>query len=338
MSNELVIQTVALPAHIAARVGRVSALTASLAGGLGGGDIFPRISIKGSRFRIVEGGEETVLEKTYLDVVVVGSNPRRSKSFYAKAWDPNDAGGAPDCWSMGGVAPDASIADPQNDLCATCPHNAWGSKTGPQGQKMKACADTKRLAIVAAEDISGPIYLLSVTPAALKDLDVFQKGLQARGIAPEIVITRVSFDTNASFPKLTFSLGGFVDEADIPVIDELIDSGAPKRITGEEDPNTIQATVVETPVRQAPVKAAPAPVKAAPVAAPAAPAVPKRGFGGAKATAAAPVAAAPPAAKVVKPKANVAVAPAMATDNNLANEIAAMLAGEAADDATDASE
>ena len=138
MSN-LVPVSIQVPAHLAARVGAPSALALSLTGGISsttGG--FPRISIKGSRFRIIEGDTETVLDQTFLDVVVVGANPRLSKQWYAKAWTPDSEPSAPDCFSLDGIGPDPESTSPQNDLCASCPQNAWGSKITPQGQQIKA--------------------------------------------------------------------------------------------------------------------------------------------------------------------------------------------------------
>ena len=217
MSN-LVPANIQIPSYLATRVGQPSALAQSIAGGIGGGEAFPRISIKGSRFRIVEGGNETVLDTTTLDVVIVGANPRLSKTWYAKTWTPDSEPSSPDCFSLNGISPDAASTDPQNDLCASCPQNAWGSKITPQGKQVKACADQKRLAVVAADDASGPVYLLQVTPAALKDLNAYQKELSIRGIAPEIVRTRIGFDTDASFPKLKFGFGGFLDEATVRLV------------------------------------------------------------------------------------------------------------------------
>ncbi len=259
MSN-LVPVNVQIPAHLAARVGAPSALALSLTGGISsttGG--FPRISIKGSRFRIIEGDTETVLDQTFLDVVVVGANPRLSKQWYAKAWTPDSEPSAPDCFSLDGIGPDPESTSPQNDLCASCPQNAWGSKITPQGQQIKACADQKRLAVVAADDAGGPVYLLLVTPAALKGLNQYQKELSMRGIPPEIVKTKVSFDTDASFPKLTFGFAGFLDESTQTAVDELFGSDSVKEITGEAvtKPVAIPAPVAKPPAVT--VKPAPAP-------------------------------------------------------------------------------
>jgi hypothetical protein len=321
MSN-IIPANIKIPAHLAARVGVQSALAQSLTGGLSqGGEAFPRISIKGSRFRIVEGDTETVLDSTTLDVVVVGANPRLSKTWYAKQWTPDAEPSAPDCFSLDGIGPDPQSTSPQNDLCASCPQNAWGSKVTQQGQQIKACSDQKRLAVVAADDAGGPVYLLQVTPAALKGLNQYQKELSVRGIPPEIVKTKVAFDTDASFPKLKFTFGGFLDEDTQTTVDALFGSDQVKAITGE-----VPRTPVAVPQIAAP-KAAPKPVAVVEVPAPApapaaAPAAPKRGFGASKATE-----AKPKAAKAAAP----APAPAAQSASSLADEIAALV-GEASDD------
>lgn len=236
MSN-LVPANIQVPAHLTGRIGSPSTLSAALIGGLSSGGSFPRISIKGGRFRIVEGDSETVLDTTALNVVIVGANPRLSKVWYASQWTPDKEPTAPDCFSLDGIRPNPEATNPQSDLCATCPQNAWGSKVTPLGQQVKACADQKRLAVVAAGDPSGPIYLLQVTPAALKNLAQYQRELAAHGIPPEVVKTRVSFDLDASFPKLVFSFAGFLDEETQRIIDDLVGSDQVKEITGEKTVN-----------------------------------------------------------------------------------------------------
>lgn len=323
MSN-LVIANAKIPAHLAARVGQPSVLAQALAGGITGGESFPRISIKGARFRIVENGNETVLNQTTLDVVVVGANPRLSKAWYAKEWSKDNEPSAPDCYSLDGVGPHPESTSPQNDACASCQWNAWGSKVAPNGQQLKACSDKKRLAVVAADDPTGPVYLLEVTPAALRGLNAYQQDLTRHGIAAEIVRTRISFDTNASFPKLQFGFGGYLDEDTMTAVDGLFGSDKVKEITGEQAPVAAPKPVVAAP-RPAPVKAAPPPVEEAEEE-PAPPPAPKRGFG---AAAAAPAAkAAPKAAPKPAPKAEVAVAAV-----SLADEIAGLLDEVGADDA-----
>lgn len=319
--TSIVPANIKVPAHLAARVGVQSALAQSLTGGLssGGGEAFPRISIKGARFRIIDGDTETVLDSTSLDVVIVGANPRLSKTWYAKQWTPDSEPSAPECFSLDGIGPDPQSTKPQNDLCASCPQNAWGSKVTPQGQQIKACADQKRLAVVAADDADGPIYLLQVTPAALKGLNQYQKELSVRGIPPEIVKTKVSFDTDASYPKLKFTFGGFLDEGQQSVVDELFGSARVKDITGENPRTPVAVPQITAP---APTQTAPK-VKAVEVEEEPAPApVVKRGFGAAKSE---------PKAKPAAPKAAPAPAATPAAASSLADEIAALV-GEVADD------
>lgn len=329
MSN-IIPANIKVPAHIAARMKQPSALSTSLAGGISQGGGYPRISIKGSRFRIIEDGAESVLDTTTLEVVIVGANPRLSKTFYQEQWSKDSEPAGPDCFSLDGIKPDASVAAPQNDVCVSCPNNAWGSRVAPNGQQLKACSDQKRLAVVAADDPTGAIYLLQVTPAALKGLNTYQKELSMRGIPAEVVKTKIGFDTDASFPKLKFGFGGFLDEDTQAAVDGLFGTDEVLEITGEK--------VVE---------AAPAPVVAKPKPAPVvveeeeeepAPAPKKKGFGAKSAPvvdeadeeeAPAPKKKRAPAAEKPAPKAK---AKAAEDGDNLADELAALIAGLDDDD------
>jgi len=330
MSN-IVPSNIQIPAHLARVVGQPSALSAALAGGLSGGANYPRISIKGARFRIVEDGTETVLEDTKLSVVIVGANPRLSKTYYAKQWTPDSEPVSPDCYSLDGIRPAADSTTPQHDICASCPMNAWGSKVTPLGQQIKACADQKRLAVVASNDPTGPTYLLQVTPAALKGLAAYQKELSHRGIPVEAVKTVVTFDTDASFPKLLFKFGGFLDEEEYAAVEELFGSDKVLEITGEK---AAAAPEEEAPAPKPAAKVAAKPaVKAAPEPEPE-PEAPKRGFGAKAAPKAAPVAEEDeaPAAKpkaaakpAAKPAAKAAPKVEKAGTTSLADEIAALM-------------
>jgi hypothetical protein len=171
------------------------------------------------------------------------------------------------------------------------------------------------------------VYLLEVTPAALKGLNQYQKELAHRGIAPEIVRTRVSFDTDASFPKLKFGFGGFNDAEAQEAVDPLFGSAQIKEITGETLRQPVAVPQVAAPVA-APVAPKPV-VKVAepePAPTPAEPPAAKRGFGATKQ--AAPVKAATP----VKAAAPAAAAAPMAAAA-LADSIAALVGEVNSDDA-----
>jgi len=174
--------------------------------------------------------------------------------------------------------------------------------------------------------------LLAVTPAALKGLNQYQKELSVRGIPPEIVKTSVSFDTDASFPKLKFSFGGFLEADTQEIVDKLFGTDEVKEVTGESARPVVAVPKIAAP-QAAPkpaVRAAVPVEEPAPAPAPAPAAAPKRGFGASKAEAA-PAATKPAAKPTAKPA---APAPAAAADAmSLADEIAALVGEVSADDA-----
>ena len=79
----------------------------------------------------------------------------------------------------------------------------------------------------------------------------YQKELGMRGIAPEIVRTKISFDTSASFPKLQFGFGGFISEDVQTAIEPLFGSDKVLEITGE---NKAAAPVTPAPEEAPPVE------------------------------------------------------------------------------------
>ena len=335
--NDIVPTNIQIPQHLAGKMGAPSTLAQSLMGGIASKEEavtgFAKISIKGSRFRIVDGGTETVLDAVKLPIVIVGANPKLSKTFYAKAWDKDAEATAPDCYSLNGASPHPDSVDVQNSNCASCQWNAWGSKIGNNGQQLKACADQKRLAVVAADDPTGPVYLLQVTPAALKGLNAYQKELSTRGIPPEIVKTIVSFDTDASFPKLKFGFGGFIEEATQTALENVFGSDEVQEITGEKQPAAIPALTTENP-KPVMVRADPDPVIEEPTI---------RGFGsGTQVVAPAPVAPAPvapaPIPELVQPVAPAPIEEPKAAKvidtevGDLASEIDSLMAELGSDD------
>lgn len=250
MSN-LVPTNVQLPAHLSSRMGQASSITGAMSSGISvGGDApnYKRISKRNSRFRIVDGKDETVLPSDTLRTIIVGAGPVNgvNKVFYKK-WDPDAEDKKPDCYSNLGVVPEADAKDPQAQSCGNCPKNAWGSKITEAGKKMKACADQKRLAVISADDHSEEpeVYLYTVTPSELTDFANYGKQLASKGIPPEMCVTELSFDTKASHPKMQFKFGGFVTESQVATIDKLVISDIVKEIIGGEQ--AVVAEVIEAP-------------------------------------------------------------------------------------------
>lgn len=220
-----------VPAHIAARIaarqqaGKRSALVEALSGA----PQPPRISIKASRFRLVENDVETVVGPE-LDVVIVGANPKVSKVFFANEYDPDADNLRPDCASADGMHPDADVDSPVCDSCAKCPNNVLGSKINKSGAKSKLCSDVRYLAVVPAADPS-KVYALNVSVTAMKPLRQYVQGLANYGIAPEEVVTKLGFDDNASYPLLTFTQGRFLPEKALDAIDDITTGEAVKIAT-----------------------------------------------------------------------------------------------------------
>jgi hypothetical protein len=199
-----------LPAEIA-DVFDADELAGDLYDGIQAG--FAVVSIRGSRWRISKGGDaEAVVNAdgdpvASLECVIVKASRNVSKIYYQEDYAEGDAE-APDCWSVDGITPDAGSGKPQSKTCATCKQNVWGSKITPAGKKTKACGDNRRIAIVPLADILNKKYdgamLLRVPAASLADLALYGKGMAGKGFPYNAVGTKMGFDLEASYPKLTF--------------------------------------------------------------------------------------------------------------------------------------
>ena len=233
--NALVNKKTQLPAHIQA----LKSLNASAAvmGGITSGASIYGIGIKGSRWRLQNPqGEEQVVPNHFLDVVIVSANPNRSKVFYLGAYNPADTEfKAPDCYSDNGATPAARALKPQSPSCDTCPHNVWGSKVNSNGSQTKACADSKKLAVLLADNPTGPIYLLKVPAASLKNLYAFAESLLHRDIPLAGIVARLEFDSTADYPKIKFTPQGWASDAQVSAVLKLADSDEVKTVVGLKD-------------------------------------------------------------------------------------------------------
>jgi hypothetical protein len=265
-----------------------NSLAEAAIGGIGGGQAFPRISIKGSRWRIVEDGVSTPLPSLDINAVVVGANPHVSRMYFSGAYDEDEAR-APDCWSDDGVRPDPAVSTPQCSLCARCPNSVWGSKISPAGKKTLACGNMKRISVVSSDAIGGTVYELIIPGSSTKN---FQKYIKNLGKFPlNYVVTNMSFDPEASYPLIEFKPNGFLTQDEYAMAEQIKASPLVKEITRAP-------SVPPAPPTEAELATAPPPVDdKAPPAAPAA---------------AAPAQAAPQAPENVVPFGGTAPAPAPA--------------------------
>jgi hypothetical protein len=168
-----------------------------------------RISLRGGKFRMVVNGEEILTSNNNaLNVVIVEAARDVSRTFYAGAYNPKADATSPDCWSNNGVAPDASIEQPQHHNCAECPQNIKGSASGGG----RACRHFRRLAVVLADDVGGDIYQLTLASKSIfgkgdlthMPFEQYAKYVGSQGYNLNTLSTEMRFDTDSDTAKLFF--------------------------------------------------------------------------------------------------------------------------------------
>ena len=168
-----------------------------------------RISIRGSKFRLMVNGKE--IEKSNqdaLDVVIVNASPHVHRMYFSKAYSPGEKMPPPSCWSSDSQAPDPSVPEAQATSCLACPQNIKGS--GPSGTK--ACRFSRRIAVVRADDMNGDVYQMTLPAQSIfgngtkdrKPLHEYTDYVRANGQNLMSVVSRVSFDEDSSSTKIGF--------------------------------------------------------------------------------------------------------------------------------------
>ena len=229
------------------------------------------LRVRGERHNIIRPDDGT--PSNFLDVIILGQAPQKSKSFYKK-YDPNTSDGdRPICSSLDGVVPDSDVTAKQCDTCALCPRNVW--KTDPTtGRKGRECTDYKRLAVLVLPTQTKPILgsplmepvFLRVPPDSLNSLAIMGEGMANQGYHYSSYITRITFDPNKAHPCMVFRpLQGLTD-AEAPVILDLRSDATVGRITGGEVA-LASGTKQEAPPGAAATGLIAAPTQASPAAA-----------------------------------------------------------------------
>src|SRR6266403_4075082 len=218
-----------------------SLVAASIDNSLGEGirSSYAILSIKGGKWRIKYKKNETALQAMNphtqrlepipsLEMIIVKANGFLNKQYYKGKYVEGSTA-PPDCYSLDGKVPSASVKAPIHSNCAMCPMNQFGSLIGDNGVKQKACRDTKKLAVVPLvdprnESWGGPM-LFRVPPSALGDLSKLADALKARGFPYNAVAVRFSFDLDASHPKPIFNAIRALTDDEAETVVELYNSG-----------------------------------------------------------------------------------------------------------------
>lgn len=158
-------------------------------------------------------------EAPMTEVEVVMLHARKANIFYAKTYNKNDVT-PPDCFSVDGLKPDASIKSPQHATCKGCPQAQFGTNQMKSG---KACRNVKPLYLLMSEDAILPRQL-TVTPTSLKAADQYLMNLTERGLNYRKVLTKIiayKEDNADTYCKLKFQLVGKLPETRIADIEAI---------------------------------------------------------------------------------------------------------------------
>lgn len=200
---------------------------------------FPVVSFKGKVWRVKFKGEEKAVLNAdgdpvaSLHAVIVKASPAISKIYYKHKYTEGDDS-APTCFSVDGVRPDPGAEEVQSETCAACPHNVWGSRITENGNKTKACADSRRVAIVPYPDLrneqgGGPM-LLRIPPASLQNLVKLSEQLNQLSLPYQAVVVKIHFDHEVAFPKLLFTPAKALSAEEAVIIKEHMESESVNRM------------------------------------------------------------------------------------------------------------
>ena len=182
----------------AALAARMETMTDRLAG-LGGGTGIQAIRLANSHFVFPD---DTKVRDT-LEVIVL--DWALSYNYYDKPYVKGESQ-FPTCFAVGQAVsqmrPSDNSPNKQNDVCATCPMNQFGSGAG----NAKACQNRISLAVQVAEHgPESPVYRVSVSPTGIKSWRNYANALAERNVLPIQVVTRLGFDDSVTYDRLTFS-------------------------------------------------------------------------------------------------------------------------------------
>jgi hypothetical protein len=199
----------------------------------GSGAAGKRISIRGSKFRMLVDGEQVSVSKSDTMNMVILNAADLARTYYEGTFDA-DKPAPPKCWSADTRAPAAEVPeeDRMASRCADCPMNVKGSGQG----ESRACRFSQRLAVALDGDLE-TVYQLQVPATSLfgeakgndMGLQAYIKFLSAHNTPAIAVMTEMRFDEDATAPKLYFRPVRGLEEDELRVALEGRDSEDAKK-------------------------------------------------------------------------------------------------------------
>jgi hypothetical protein len=202
----------------------------------------PTLSPGGKKWTITVAGNKNTLMKrdengdevpvSVMRVIVLDYNKDRGRAYYEGTFDAGETK-APVCWSEDGKTADPSVDNPFDDWtgkCDGCPMSVKGSKVTDNNKQGYACSQHRLLAVAATAKgvISDAVPPMRLKLAITSDWDSEGKDqqaqgwfafrqyldfLRARGVTnTATVITKMKFDNSENFPKVLFSVDGWVSK------------------------------------------------------------------------------------------------------------------------------
>ena len=179
-------------------------------------------NINGTFKKMVNGEQVGNAIRGEFNAIVVGMLTNVSRIYYKEKFDPNKEATLPNCWSNNGDKPEAGASDPQHSNCADCPRNIKGS--GDNGGK--ACRYQRRVSLMLEGDESGTVYQFNIPAKSLfgkgtgniHPFESYVKFLVNNGMSPDLVVTNISFDSNAETMELVFSPVREVSDAEYALV------------------------------------------------------------------------------------------------------------------------
>ena len=201
---------------------RQSALAQKIATGSSSSTRRIQANINGTFKKMVNGEQVGNAIRGEFNAIVVGMLTNVSRIFYKEKFDPNKEATLPNCWSNNGDKPEAGASDPQHSNCADCPKNIKGS--GENGGK--ACRYQRRVSLLLEGDESGTVYQFNIPAKSLfgkgtgniHPFESYVKFLVNNNMSPDLVVTNISFDSNAETMELVFSPVREVSDAEYELI------------------------------------------------------------------------------------------------------------------------
>ena len=186
---------IAVPFDVKAMIAAQIAEIQGGALGSAGGDMISVTQDK--NFKLPDG----TITADPLDLIIVDFVS--ANSFYEGAYNPNDIQ-PPACYAVHKIIDQMSPSDKspnaQASNCATCPMNQFGSAGNG-----KACKNSRLLAVLPADfTADSPIWVIKVSPTALKNFDKYVSSLARNGILPSMVKTVVDFNPAETYAQLMF--------------------------------------------------------------------------------------------------------------------------------------